>query len=365
MSRTIHPSHAALVALLAALPLAAQSPALISPADRAVFEGSASTSYPLGRFDHRLQQLHADLGPGARTLTGHAYRRDAINTRDRLDAFAVDLEVVAATAPHAPDQASATFASNLGSDATLVLPRVTLSFPTTLRPPVDPAPAFDFRIPWSTPFQLGAGATLCLDVTILGNQTASGANRNFTALLDSHDFPSDGSSTQPGFRYGAGCPAAGASAPHSASLAFTVDAQGGLGLDIASRDGVPTLPGGPVARLAMIVGLGPQATPWPFKAGCTILPSFDATYSLPGATDAAGDWTGSVAGFPALPPGTRFHVQLASGIAGVDVTFSDASVLTVPPLAVPVLPAVRVASASDHSATAGTIARSAAVTGFF
>ena len=78
----------------------------VSPAARAALEGSSSTSYPLGRADARLQQLHADLPPTLTAISGHAYRRDAISTRGQVDAFTVDMEVTLSMSPRTPSTAS-------------------------------------------------------------------------------------------------------------------------------------------------------------------------------------------------------------------------------------------------------------------
>ena len=112
---------------------AAPGQSLISPADRRHYEGSKQTSYPLGRFDARVQQLHADLGAQARSLRGHAYRRDAVATRGQLAGYQVDLSVHASICPNPPTRASRTFAANAGTPVE-VLPRTTVNMPATTRP---------------------------------------------------------------------------------------------------------------------------------------------------------------------------------------------------------------------------------------
>jgi hypothetical protein len=361
----MHPaaSIAAFVCLTATAALA-QSTALVSPADRVTLEGSSSTTYPLGRFDCRLQQIHADLGPAARSIAGHAYRRDAQALRDSVDPFATELEVVAVVSATAPDQAATTFAANLGGSPVTVLSRTTVSFPSTSRPVADPAPVFELRIPWSTPFQLPAGAPLCLDVTVHGNQTIGGPDRNFTPYLDAHELFRDGRNVQPGYRFGDGCAALATTRSHSARLEMTIFADGSMTLGIDSRDGVASSAAAP-ASAVLLLGLGFSPIDLPFKPGCRILPSVDALLVLPGPNDANGDWSGSLPVASAVSPGMRFFAQVASGIAGVDLTLSDGSVLTVPPLAPTVLPAVRIASGSDRSAPSGALSTTVPVTEFF
>jgi hypothetical protein len=349
-------------ALLAAL---AAAQGVVSPNDRALYEGSSSTSYPLGRFDARHQQIHADVaGPAGMTISQHAYRRDAITERGEVTAFTAEVEVVLSAAARTPDAASRTFADNHGPNPVTVLNRTRLSFPTTTRPGSDPAPTFEHRIPYGIPFQLPAGAPLCLDVSVFSNLTSRGPNLNFSAYLDAHDLSTDGSVEQPGFVVEVGCPASGSSTPHDARFAFARAADGSLALDVRSRFGVPSTSAAP-ALTALIVGMGPQPLAWPTRPECRIHPAVDVTWTLPGSNDSSGAWSGALAISPALPAGQRFLVQLASGSpAAGDITFSDTSLVTVPPPGPTVLSAVRIASGSDHSASTGTLSRNVTVVEF-
>lgn len=345
-----------------AAPLWAQG--IVSPNDRAVFEGSSSSSYPLGRYDGRFQQIHADLGPAAQTIREHSYRRDAIIERGDVPAFTAELEVVLSAAATTPDTASRTFAQNHGPSPVTVLSRTRLSFPTTSRPGSDPAPSFEHRIPYGVPFVLPAGAPLCVDVTMFGNVTSQGPDRNFSAYLDAHEMPSDGSVEQPGFVTDVGCPAPGASVPHDARFTFLRAPDGSLSLDIRSRHGVASQTGAP-ALTALVLGLSPRPLTWPGNPACRLIPSPDATYTLPGANDPSGAWDGALGGIPQITPGQRFLAQLASGsTARAELTFSDASVVTVPPMAPAALPAVRIASGSDRTSATGAVSRTVTVTEF-
>lgn len=352
--------------IVAAAAVASQGSAqtLVSPNDRALFEGSSSTSYPLGRHDGRFQQIHADVGTALQTISEHWYRRDAISERGDVPGFQAELEVVLSAAAVAPDAASRTFAQNHGPSPVAVLPRTLLSFPQTHRPGTDPAPAFEHRIPYSMPFVLPAGAPLCVDVTVHGNVTANGPDRNFSVELDAHELFTDGRAEQPGFISHPGCAALGSSATHDARFSFDRAPDGSLSLDIRSRDGVAST-GTVPALTAIIVGFGAQPRTWPGNPSCQIVPSLDGTYTLPGANDPTGAWSGTLAGIPQIAPNTRFHVQLASGaIAANDLTFSSTSIVTVPPAGPAVLPVVRIASGSDRTATTGAISRTVTVTEF-
>ena len=112
------PRLAAALALGAALlgtSAARSQSSVVSPAAQAIYEGSSSTSYPLGRANARVQQLHADLGTASRTITGHAYRRDATSLRGQLAAYQVEMTVTMSMSPRTPEQASTTFAENAGA----------------------------------------------------------------------------------------------------------------------------------------------------------------------------------------------------------------------------------------------------------
>lgn len=352
----------ALGVAVTAIPASAQS--IVSPNDRGIYEGSTSSSYPLGRFDGRFQQIHADVSTTAQSLTEHSYRRDATAEHGEVSAYTTELEVTLGVSPNAPTAASSNFAANLGANPVTVLNRTRLSFPSTTRPGTDPAPSFDLRIPYGTPFQLPAGAPLCVDVAVFGNVTSRGPNLNFTAYLDAHEMPSNGSVTQPGYNFDVGCPAVGSSAVHTATFSFDRASDGSLSLDIRSRNGVPSGTNAP-ARTALVVGFGPQPVVWPFKPTCRLIPSLDASYTLPGDNDSSGAWSGSLIGIPQIVPGQRFVAQLATGATATgDVTFSNAAIVTVPMLPPTALPAVRISAASDHTAATGTVSRIATVTSF-
>ena len=353
----------AIAAVLATAGLGAQS--VVSPAARAQFEGDSSSSYPLGRADGRFQQIHADLGASPRTISQHAYRRDAINQRGDVLAFSTELEVTMSVAAVAPDSAARDFASNHGAGAVTVLPRARVNFPTTSRPAQDPAPGFEHAIPFTTPFNFPGGAPICIDVVIYGNTTSRGNDVNFSAELDAQSFAANGSMSQPGYAYGSGCAAPGSSRPHDASFEFLRAADASLSLDIDSQDGMPTTSSAS-AFSALVVSSREQPWVWPWNQACTLVPAIDASVTLSGPNDAAGDWSGSI-NLPQLPVGQRFVVQIASSVpaaGNAELTFSNPSIITVSAMAPPSLPAVRIAHGSDHAATQGTVSPTVTVTEF-
>ena len=102
-----------------------------SPADRVVLEGSASTSYPLGRHNARIQQLHGDLPPTSTQIRGHAYRRDAILLRGTVPEFQVEMEVSLSMSPRDAGSPSRVFAENRGPSPTVVRPATARSIPSS------------------------------------------------------------------------------------------------------------------------------------------------------------------------------------------------------------------------------------------
>lgn len=356
------------ILLFACAAIAASAPraqSIVSPNDRAVFEGSTSSSYPLGRSNARFQQIHADVaGPGGRTLTEHSYRRDAITERGDVPGFTAEIEVVLSTAPHGPENAQRNFSANHGVQPVTVLNRTRIAFPTTSRPGSDPSPSFEHRIPYGTPFVLPPNAPLCVDVIVHGNVTPSGPDRNFSAYLDAHAYASSGSITQPGFVTDVGCPAPGSSTPHDARFSMQRDAAGVTSLDIASRFGVPGSVGTPTWN-ALILGNAPLPIVWPGNPACRIGPAVDVAIRLPGGNDADGAWSGSLPVPTTLTPGQRFLCQVVSAdpIGGA-MTFSDTALVTVPLPNPPSMPAARIVSGSDRSSSTGSVSSTVTVTSF-
>ena len=346
----------AATAAAALLPCLSAQTTAVSPADRAQLEGSSYSHYPLGRFDTRLQQLHADL-PGGMVLSGHAYRRDAVQLTGAAPAFASDMEVTLSLSPRTPATASATFANNQGPSPVAVLPRTVLAFPSTTRPGLDPSPSFDLLVPYQLPFVLPAqGGTLCVDTTIYSNVSSAGQDRNLSVYLDAHEGRTDGRAEQPGFRLGQGCPPPGRTTSAYATLTLW-HLGAAMQLDLAMRNGVPQ--GQP------LVTLGLRQTNLPLGGSCALLGSAELWYMPIGSNDGSGSFDGSVA-LPVLPPGYRIFCQTGSiDLQTGGYALGDLSALVTPPAAPTNLPAVRIANASDHTAATGTVSPVATVTRFY
>lgn len=351
--------HVTLAALAAAVSIPCLT-AQTSPADRDRFEGNASTSYPLGRWNARLQQLHADLG-AARTLRGHGYRRDAHATSN-VAAFQSELEVTASITTRTPDQASTRFTDQTGPNPAVVLPRIRLSFPATARPLGEPAPQFELVVPWQQPFSWTGQDVLCLDVVSFGNVTASGNDRNFTANLDAHEFFKDGRAEQPGYGYGTGCVTLGGRAPTLAADMIRTPADLKLQFDAQCR--LPSDQNGP-ALAWLLIGALPDKTGLPNLPGCSLWARADLVLPL-GQLDASGRTTGGFGGIAPFPDGTQAFLQTLAWRAGdQQLAATPGIMVTVPPLAPAKPPVARISAADDRTAATGTVATIGTVTRFW
>ncbi|MBL9078766.1 MAG: hypothetical protein JNL08_14760 [Planctomycetes bacterium] len=360
-----HRSVSLLVSFGAALlgsTLAAQTPPA-SPADRGLLEGSSFTHFPLGRASARMQTLHADL-PAGTLISGHAYRRDATGVRGLVAGFASDLQVTLSMSPNLPTQASTTFANNVGPNPVVVLPRTFVAFPATNRPALDPAATFELVVPYQTPFLVPAGGgTVCVDVEVFGNQSASGTNQNLSVYLDAHELYTDGRAEQPGFRTGAGCEAPGQSLDCFAQLTLWRRAAW-TDIDVSIRNGVPDAGGG-TSLCVLTIGAGVDGTPIPWRTDCPFWSTAELWVLLSGSADSQGDYDGTLTGLPLLPPGLRLWCQagtidaLTGGIAA-----SDANTLVTPPPGVLPIPVARVVNSSNVAAATGTFSFAVPVMAF-
>ncbi|MCB9885225.1 MAG: hypothetical protein H6838_07015 [Planctomycetes bacterium] len=353
-----------LLSLACAPDLLAQGGVLVSPGDRLNLEGSSYTSFPLGRASCRMQTLHADV-PGNAVITGHGYRRDAIGVRGRIDGLAVEVQVTASVTSTLPANASPTFAQNRGPNPVVVLPRTWVVLPPTDRPALDPAPSFELLIPWAVPFVTPAqGGTLCLEVEVFANQTATASNQNVSLYLDAHENYLDGRAEQPGFRLAQGCAAPGSNRDSNASLVlWHRGAQ--MDLDVAVRDGVPD-PGSGLVRAFVALGTQLVGQPWPTAPACTVYSSAELLLAMPGAVTATGSYDGSFAGLPVLPPGFRLWCQAGTIDLGTGaLAFSDASALMTPPAGPLPVPTSRVVNSTNVAGTTGTVSLAVPVIGFF
>ncbi len=353
-----------LLGLVLAPDLLAQSGTLVSPGDRHNLEGSSYTSFPLGRASCRMQTLHADM-PGNAVIAGHAYRRDAAGVRGRVDGLAVELQVTASVTGTVPANASPTFAQNRGANPVVVLPRTWVTLPPTDRPALDPAPSFELSIPWAVPFVMPPqGGTLCLEIEVFGNQTATAPNQNVNLYLDAHENYLDGRAEQPGFRLAQGCAAPGSNRDSYASLVlWHRGAQ--MDLDVALRDGVPDLGSG-LVRAFVALGTQLLGQPWPTAPQCTLYSSAELLLALPGAVTATGSYDGMFTGLPVLPPGFRLWCQTGSiDLGSGALAFSDATALMTPPPGLLPIPTSRVVNSTNVAGTTGTMSLAVPVIAFF
>ncbi len=355
-----HPLSTLLPLLAATLPAQVQA---VSPTDRADLEGSSFTHLPIGRADARMQTLHADV-PGGLLLTGHAYRRDAAQVRGQVQGFVSDLQVTLSMSALTPTTASTAFANNAGPNPVVALPRTLVGFPATQRPALDPSPTFDLVIPYQVPFLVPAtGGTLCVDVEVFGNQTATAANTNLSLYLDAHENYTDGRAEQPGFRTGTGCAAPGHTTTATATLTFW-RLTGGTRIDVALRDGVPDSGGGS-SRAFLTLGNSQTSGFWPGRPDCTFASSTEVWFALPGALDANGDLDTSLLNLPLLPPGYRLWAQVGSiDLNTFGMAFSDASTFVTPPSGPLPIATCRIVNSNDHTAATGTVSYAVPVMAF-
>ncbi len=336
----------------------------VSPADRDGLEGSSYTHFPIGRANARMQTLHRDV-PGGTLLSGHAYRRDAVQVRGLVDGLVSDLQVTLSMSPNLPTQASSTFANNVGSNPVVALPRTFVAFPPTNRPPLDPAGTFELVIPYQVPFLVPPqGGTLCVDVEVFGNQSAAGVDRNLSLYLDAHENYTDGRAEQPGFRTGGGCAAPGQTSDCYASLTLWRRAAGS-DLDVSIRNAVPD--GGLGTSLPILtIGLGVDGSPIPWRTDCPFWTSAEIWTVLPGAVNTGGDYDGTLLGLPLLPPGMRLWFQAGSfDVASGGLAVSDASTLITPPAGTLPVPTCRIINSTNQAAATGSVSYAVPVMGFF
>jgi hypothetical protein len=348
------------------LAVAAAGPAAqrqVSPIDRTALEGSSSTVYPLGRWNARVQQIHADLGAQARTLNGHGYRRDAATVRGQVPGFRTELEISLSMSPLPPDQASSVFADNVGAGPTTVLPRTWISFPATNRPGDAPAPTFELQIPYQVPFAYpSGGGALCVDTIVWGNDRAGVRDANFAVLTDAHEVLVNGVNDQPGYRFGQGCTAQGNSAAYANFTLRRLPT--GTDLIVQSRAGMASDSTGSAFTVLMF-GAAEASVPWHLRPDCTRWTTMDAFHQLFGANDASGNWDGTVKTAGQLPAGMKFWLQAASVHPINGTALSDGSRMIVPPPGPGSQTVARIAHGDDRASPLGTVSNVVPVTEFF
>jgi hypothetical protein len=285
--------------------------------------------------------------------------------RGHIDGFTSDLQVTLSMSNNLPNQASATFANNVGTGAVVVLPRTLVTFPPTDRPSIDPAATFELQVPYLVPFVVPPqGGTLCVDVEIWGNQSAAGPNRNLSIYLDAHENYASGIAEQPGFRFGTGCAAPGNTATAFATLTLWHRLTQ-MTMDVALRDGVAE-DGSGLSRAWLSLGVAPNNVPWPTQLACTMWSSNDVWFVLPGTPNTSGNYDGTLTGLPVLPPGYRLWCQAGSVHLGTGaLAFGDGTTLVTPPVGPLPIPVSRIANSNDHTQATGTVSYAVPVMSFF
>lgn len=337
----------------------------VSPSDRSALEGNSFTHYPLGRASARVQTLHDDV-PGGTLISAHGYRRDAVGVRGSVAGLSCELQITLSLAPHSADNASSTFAANVGANPVIVLPRQVVTIPATDRPGLDPAPTFALILPYAQPFAMPLqGGTLCVDVEVYGNHTASGPDRNVHVYLDAHQQYSDGSTRQRGYRTSSGCAAPGKTAACYAGLDLWRLAAGSTELDVALRNGVADQGTGST-RAFLMLGNTRSTAAWPLRSDCPLHSSAELWFALPGTMTQTGTFDGTLANLPLLPPGIRLWCQAGSvDLTSIAMSFSDAITLVTPPFGQLPRPCARIANGDDVHSPHGSVSSSPPVMAFF
>ena len=124
--------------------------------------------------------------------------------------------------------------------------------------------------------------------------------------------------------------------------------------------------GSGTTRAFLTIGQSINGAPWPLRTDCPFWSSAELWFALPGTMNQAGDYDGTLANLPLLPPGFRLWCQAGSiDLANVDMAFSDALTLITPPFGSLPIPTARVASASSRTSPTGSFSYAVPVMEFF
>lgn len=169
---------------IAGASLSANATNIVVPGSLENVEGNTNNGFPfnLGPFavsSMRYQQVFdaAEFGAGPITITGIAFRPDAISGAAFGPTMLPNITIALSTTSQAVDGLSATFASNIGADVLTVFNgTLTLSSSFTGAGPKD----FDISIDFQTPFAYDPNlGNLLLDVT--------NPNSTTTTQFDAHN----------------------------------------------------------------------------------------------------------------------------------------------------------------------------------
>jgi hypothetical protein len=193
-------------ALAASVPLHAQTYAY-SPAGTATKEGNNNNTIPIWSSSSTYQQIHdyenmvATLNGLTPLLTGLSFRQNGGGGAIAGRTFTV--QITAGATSTSSSTFSTTFANNLGSAPTVVLPYTAISFPN-LNSTSSPNPP-GIVVPWTTPFAFppSQGTNLCWE------WRHHSATSNAIGALDAVS----GNDLQSAAREGVGCQASGQTQP--------------------------------------------------------------------------------------------------------------------------------------------------------
>lgn len=256
-----------------------------SPAPLGYHAGMTATGYPIGYptiTKMTYQQVHGDL-PSPFLLRNLAWR--PYSSTASHSGFAVTATLTFGTNGPTPDNATATFATNLGSNPTVVLQNTTVNIGAYVKPPQPPG-AFVYRLPLANPYLYTGNGTFCWECRV--------HNHTGTASLS---FDLYSMQTYPVLQTGGqGCTASGASGPASLTGSYAARVVSVAGSNMPAAGGSLLLMG--LNRLPF--DLTPVGAPCVLRTDILVLAPGQGSGSNP-------TWQGIV---PATAPdGTAVYLQ--------------------------------------------------------
>jgi len=305
----------ALPAVLLASGLAAQQ-FVAAPSGYDNVEGNSNNTIPWWSLSAAYQQVHdgVDLqnvfGPVA-VIRSINFRKESSNTQ--VTGRSMDLQITLGATPVTAGTASSIFANNLGPAPQVVLPMSPVNLPplTHVSTPNPIGWSFPFTVPFT--YTPAPGNNLCWEIRFTNGTDSSVASMDAVERLNATTLPN----------VGIGCVASGQTQAATIGLR-SLSMLTGLWrnrLDFAATN----------APAVQIVGLGQQTVPLPgFCSTVETLP----LVTLPGSTDAAGQWDSQIP-FGSLLALPQFDLVAQFGFldAGLpnSIGLSDASLIRTPP----------------------------------
>lgn len=255
---------------------------IYSPAPLGQHLGMTSTGYPLGYSSYTkmtYQQVHGDL-PKTTLFKNLAWR--PYSSTASHAGYSANLTLTFGTNGPTPDNATATFSTNLGASPTVVLKTTTVNIPAYVKPAQPPAP-FHYKLPLTQTYVYNGTGTFCWECRV-HSHTHTGSTLSFD-LYSTQSVPTLRTGGQ-------GCTASGATAP--ASLTGTIS---GTSISLSATS-MPAAGGS-----MLLVGLNPTPLDLtPLGAPCSL--RTDILALLPGSS---GTWSGTIP--TTAPDGTAVYLQ--------------------------------------------------------